>query len=98
MPETSTVEAREGEETTAGSSLMAQIRTFNLAEMQRYQAHHEVDANYYLHERDGRKLLQINTYGRQDREMPGKASQSIQFDEVAAAQLFEIMKAHFGLK
>ena len=36
---------------------------------------------------DGARYLQLDTFGSADRKIPGKVSQSIQFDAVAAAQL-----------
>ena len=60
--------------------------------------HDPIDATYFTYELDGRRLLQINTSGRKDREIPDKVSQSIQLDEDSAAQLFNILRDHFGLK
>jgi hypothetical protein len=48
-------------------------------------------------ERDGRVVIQINSYGRETREMPGKVSQSIQLDRDGASALFEILKREFRL-
>ncbi|MGI3169209.1 hypothetical protein ACRARG_08665 [Pseudooceanicola sp. C21-150M6] len=45
----------------------------------------------------GQKLLQLNTYGSSDRELPGKVSQTLQFGETTAKQLFEILRTEFGL-
>jgi len=67
--------------------------------MQRYRTHDPVDATYYLHETDGRKLLQINMKGRQEvRQNPDSVSQTIQFDEQSARQLFEALRDHFGFR
>jgi hypothetical protein len=66
--------------------------------MDRLQLHDEVEAKLFVQEYDGRKLLQISTYGRPDRQEVGKLSQAIQMDEEAARQLFEIMKVEFGFK
>jgi hypothetical protein len=43
----------------------------------------------------GNGLLQLATYGSDDREMPGKTSQTLQFTRESAAQLFRIMKEEF---
>ncbi len=77
---------------------MALIRQITLGKMSRYQTHSEIDAVYYLHETEGKKLFQLNTAGKSDREFPDKTSQSIQLDEESAHQLFLILKDHFGFE
>jgi hypothetical protein len=48
---------------------------------------------------DGGCLLQLDTYGSDERQIPGKVSQSLQFDEHAAQELFSILRRAFpGLK
>lgn len=47
-----------------------------------------VDAN-------GETLVQIDTYGSDDRAIPGKTSQSIQLDRVSAKRLIEILRSAF---
>jgi hypothetical protein len=44
----------------------------------------------------GAKLLQIDTYGSDVRQMPGKVSQTLQFDEARARQLWEVLGREFG--
>ena len=53
---------------------MALVRTFNRKEIQRPSLHDEITAKYAVVERDGRRLLQIDTYGRPTRDMPEKVS------------------------
>jgi len=77
---------------------MARIDTFVPGMLQRMTLHDPIDATYFTYELDGRRLLQINTSGRRDREIPDKVSQSIQLDQDSAAQLFTILKDHFGFK
>jgi len=55
----------------------------------------EVVCKYILTEMDGRKVLQLNTYGSSDRENPNKLSQTIQLDESAAQQLLSILRSEF---
>ncbi|MCS0495280.1 hypothetical protein NVS89_09230 [Ancylobacter sp. MQZ15Z-1] len=43
-------------------------------------------------------IVQIDTHGSDDRENPGKQSQTIQFGEEAAKQLFEIFRETYGFK
>lgn len=77
---------------------MARISNLILGQMDRVSLHDEIDATYFAHEYDGRKLLQINTSGRKTRENPDKVSQSVQFDEHSGRQLFDILRKHFGFK
>ncbi|NYD80941.1 methionyl-tRNA formyltransferase [Brucella intermedia] len=75
---------------------MARLVEFERGQLNRFQLHDPIDAKYYIHEVDGRKLFQLSTFGRSSREMPGKLSQTIQLDENAAKQLYDILKATFG--
>ena len=45
---------------------------------------------------NGRRILQLNTYGSSDREIRGQVSQTLQFDELSAKQLYDVLKAEFG--
>jgi hypothetical protein len=44
---------------------------------------------------DGRRYLQLDTHGSMDREIPGKLSQTIQFDAAVAQQLRAILDEVF---
>lgn len=44
---------------------------------------------------DGRKILHLETYGSSKREIPGKVSQSLEFDQDAAAQLLAAIRHAF---
>ncbi len=77
---------------------MALIRHFEEKAMERSSLHEEIEATYTTFERDGRVLLQIDSYGTNHREIRGKKSQSIQLDRVGAEQLFGILKRAFSLK
>ena len=57
----------------------------------------KVDATYTVFECDGEKLVQIDMYGRETRENPGKASQVIQFDKETAKFMVELLKREFLL-
>lgn len=74
---------------------MALLKRFDRKEMERNSLHDEIVASYTVFERDGRVLLQIDSYGREEREMPGKKSQSIQLDRDGAFQLYSILKREF---
>lgn len=49
-------------------------------------------------EMDREKYVQIDTYGRINRENPEKISQSIQFDKDTAAFLVNLLKKEFELQ
>jgi hypothetical protein len=46
---------------------------------------------------DGEPVVQIDTFGSDQREMPGKQSQTIQLDRKAAQELFEILRDTYKL-
>jgi len=76
---------------------MALIRRFEEKPMERNSIHEEIDASYSSFERDGRSFLQIDSYGRDSREIPGKKSQTIQLDRDAGIQLLKILKQTFHI-
>ena len=45
----------------------------------------------------GQKILQLNSYGSEGREHPEKQSQTLQFDESSAKQLYDVLKQEFRL-
>ena len=55
-----------------------------------------IEARYLTLESDGNIVLQINSYGSDTRDVPGKLSQTLQFDEHSARQLFDVLKKEFG--
>lgn len=55
----------------------------------------QVVCKYMVSETNGKKVLQLNTYGSDSREIPGKLSQTLQFDEAAAKQLAAIIAREF---
>jgi hypothetical protein len=75
---------------------MALIRHFEKKHMERNSIHDEISATYTAFENDGRVFIQIDSYGRDDREIPGKKSQTIQLDREGALALFNILKREFG--
>ena len=76
---------------------MALIRDFEPLDLERKQLHQEVDARWTSYEIDGVGFVQINTYGRPDREFPEKLSQTIQLDRRAAEQLVAILRKAFKI-
>lgn len=76
---------------------MALVTKFEKLDGERTQLHEEVEAKYAVFERDGRGFVQINTYGRPGREIPGKVSQSIQLDRQGAEALVAILRKSFHI-
>ncbi len=74
---------------------MALIRQFTRKDRDRISLHEEIEATYSTFERDGRTILQIDTYGRETRKVPGKQSQTIQIDREGAEALYGILKREF---
>ncbi|MFR5731522.1 MAG: methionyl-tRNA formyltransferase [Clostridium sp.] len=56
-----------------------------------------MQATYSVFEKTGQKYFQIDTYGKSDREIPGKISQSFQLDKECAKFLVERLKKEFDL-
>ena len=79
---------------------MAQISLKNIKKIDknRNTIHEKVQATYTTFELDGEKYVQIDTYGRIDREYPEKISQSIQFDKETAEFLVTFLIEEFDLK
>jgi len=65
---------------------------------QKNSVHDEVHATYTVFEINGNKYFQIDTYGRADREMPEKISQSIQFDNDSAKYLVNLLVKTFNFR
>ena len=64
---------------------MAQISLESIKKIEKYRntVHEKVHTTYTTFEMDGEKYVQIDTYGRIDRENPEKISQSFQFDRAS---------------
>jgi hypothetical protein len=76
---------------------MALVRKFEKIGLQKEKVHGQVDCTYSAFDAsDGKRYFQIDTYGSPDREIKGKKSQTIQFDEDAARELFNLIKAEFS--
>jgi hypothetical protein len=46
--------------------------------------------------KDGSPVVQIDTYGSDDRKIPGKQSQTLQFGKESALQLYKILQDAYG--
>lgn len=78
---------------------MAQISLDSIERIEktRNQLHEKVHATYTVFEKDGRKYVQFDTYGKNDRDNPEKISQSFQLDEETARFLVRLLIKEFGL-
>jgi len=74
---------------------MALVRNFRKSELEKNSVHDEIEASYAVFEQDQRVLIQIDTFGRKSRQIPGKKSQTIQLDREGAEQLYKILKTAF---
>lgn len=74
---------------------MALIARFEQRPLQPTRRHGEVVCGYAVADLPGGRVLQLETYGSHDRQMPEKVSQSIQIDEQRAGILLAILKAAF---
>lgn len=71
---------------------MALVKYLEEKEIERPSLHKETSAKFaIIPNEDGNRVLQIDTYGSEDREMLGKVSQSLQFGSDGVAQLKEIL-------
>jgi hypothetical protein len=77
---------------------MALIKAFKEKRRDRQSIHDAIEASYSVFERDGRTFVQIDTYGRDSREIPDKVSQSIQLDEKSARELLDILQDVFQIR
>jgi hypothetical protein len=57
--------------------------------------HKPVECGFRAVEIDGQRILQLETYGSAERQMPEKVSQSIQLDIRAARWLKQILESSF---
>ena len=76
---------------------MAIVRKLELRKLEKDSRHTDVTCTYSIvEEPNGAKVLQIDTYGSEQRRFPGKVSQSIRFSQEGLKQLRKILREHFG--
>ena len=78
---------------------MAQIDLNNIKQIvkQRNNVQDKVYTTYSIFYDGREKYLQIDTYGKSDREVPGKISQSIQIDKETARYLVSLLQSEFDI-
>jgi hypothetical protein len=75
---------------------MALIRNFTRKDLDVHRVHDAVECQYTVVTMSGnKKILQINTLGSPTRKLTGKTSQTIQFDDVSARALRDIIEREF---
>ena len=74
------------------------MKKFEEIRRDRQLIHDAIDASYSVFERDVRTFVQIDTRGRAEREMPGKISQSLQFNEKSAREFIDLLKDAFKFR
>jgi hypothetical protein len=75
---------------------MARIRHFSQSiGIANARLHTDVECGYRIVGGGNETLLQLDTYGSDERQIPGKVSQSIQIDRTAAAALLQILWTAF---
>ena len=63
----------------------------------RVNIHKKVDATYTVFKYKGKTYFQLDTYGSRTREMKGKISQTILFDEETAGELLKLIEDAFDI-
>ncbi|WNM35342.1 hypothetical protein RKE30_35750 [Streptomyces sp. Li-HN-5-11] len=74
---------------------MALIKEFQSVTSDAQRLHGPVTCGYRAFTLDGRRVLQLDTYGSLDRKIPDKISQSIQLDAESARELLKIIEDCF---
>ncbi len=78
---------------------MALVRLLERSSKARNHIHEEVDCSYtdFIDPKSNERFLQLDTFGRAGREIPGKLSQTFQLGREGAMQLKQIIEQVFGL-
>ena len=61
----------------------------------RHRIQKKTECSYFIVHDGGKKYLQLETTGSEDRQMVGKVSQTIQFSPEAIKQLKELLSKEF---
>ncbi len=77
---------------------MARIAGFRPISKERTQLHAAIEAGYLTFTDDGLgTVFQIDTTGSENRQNPGRLSQTLQLDRAAAIQLVSLLTRAFDL-
>lgn len=75
---------------------MALIVEFHQIASDRNSIHKPVGCGWRVFNVDRRTILQLDTYGSDERQIPNKVSQSIQLDPAGAVTLMKLLRDTFG--
>jgi hypothetical protein len=75
---------------------VALIREFQQVGSDKNGVHKPVTCGWRTFDADGQTILQLDTYGSDQRQIPNKVSQSIQLDRMAAEVLLRLIRDTFG--
>ena len=84
-------------DTSYGSPDMARIVRFFPDPTAGSSAHTEVECGWRIVESPTGRVLQLDTYGSDTRQLKGKKSQSIQIDARAAVELLDLLRSTFPM-
>ena len=71
--------------------MMARIDQLEEIQKERLAKHAPIKAGFTIFKANGETILQIDSYGSADRQIPGKVSQSLQFGEKGIEALRSIL-------
>ena len=72
---------------------MSLLSKFEKLPMDRPSIHGPVQCTYSVFNgKDGKRYIQLDTYGSTEREIPGKKSQSLQLNEDSVAALLQVFE------
>ncbi len=74
---------------------MAFVSEFQQVESDKNGRHKPVLCGWRAFDADGETILQLDTYGSAERQIPNKVSQSLQLDREGAAALLELIRGTF---
>jgi hypothetical protein len=75
---------------------MALVRTIELRQKDIRAVHNTTTCTYSVFiDEDGTPYLQLETYGSENREIPGKVKQTMQFNQESAERLMDILRQVF---
>ena len=77
---------------------MALVARFEERPLTPPRLHSPVLCGYNAVDVQGTRVLQLETYGSDNREMPGKVSQVLQLDEAGARELKAIIERAFPVR
>lgn len=73
------------------------LETLKKNDKERNTIHSKVLTTYTVFDADGERFVQLDTYGKSDRAMPEKISQSFQIDHETAQFLVKLLVNEFDL-